>query len=93
MKECTFKPEVKDYRRDRSKDKIQNHTSRGRTDRKDSVSRDKCQELFELSKTRKIKKEDKSAIQVEYEKFKEECTFQPNAKKDNEKENNSQKRS
>jgi hypothetical protein len=42
MKECTFRPETKEYKRDKSKENPVFQAMRAHTERKESVSRDKC---------------------------------------------------
>ena len=63
--ECTFHP-------------MTNENMKVRDDETIEISGDKCNDLYQISRVKAKPKVDKSKDEYEYEKSKQECTFQPN---------------
>ena len=77
-KDCTFRPKTNNYNPNRAEEsKLQSDTSYGVNEN----TGDKCFDLYQLSMNKQKQKEDKTTEEVEFEKAKEELTFQPNLQK------------
>ena len=75
MKECTFQPNIRPS--------TMSQMSNRRSSRATLQSSDKCSELYQKAKqdfVRKALRTDKKTQDVEFEKQKEQCTFQPQIK-------------
>lgn len=76
-KNCTFRPQIN-----------RNYNARQQTTHNDpNTTGDKCFDLYQLSVIKRKEKQDKTANDYEYEKNKEELTFQPNITKKKVKKN------
>ncbi len=78
-KNCTFKPKTNNYvpRHNPDESNAESQTTYGLRE----GTGDKCFDLYQLSLLKRKQKEDKSSEEVEFEKNKNELTFQPNLQK------------
>lgn len=90
LRECTFKPDVKEYKKPLNRGRSQEMLSKFNARKESSASKirsrelmpntgNKFNDLYELSKNLQQHKKnmDKSTVEYEFEKSKEECTFKP----------------
>ena len=79
IKECTFKPKINQtYPMAKKKNKEANEENKNEKNLKKNKSKNKFEELYEIGKNKIQAKKNKPREEIELEKQRKECTFQPN---------------
>jgi hypothetical protein len=79
IKECTFKPKINQtYPMAKKRNKEANEENKNEKNLKKNKSKNKFEELYEIGKNKIQAKKNKPREEIELERQRKECTFQPN---------------
>ncbi len=80
-KNCTFRPKTNKYKGNRRPMQNPDDSGASESTYENQATGDKCEDLYQLSIIKQKKKLDKTTEEIEFEKAKQELTFQPNLSK------------